>query len=82
MRKEQLCRINSLNFRSLITSDEITELASFAIQSVIHLVYPPKFWYKHCFQFLLGFTIAPREINTINAFFFVGGGGQVVLCER
>ncbi len=24
---------------------------------IIHLVYPPKFLHKHCFQFLLGFTM-------------------------
>ena len=27
---------------------------------IIHLVYPPRVLHKHCFQFLLGFTILPR----------------------
>ena len=29
----------------------------------MHLVYPPKFWYNHCFQFLLGITVVPRKIE-------------------
>ena len=44
-------------------------LASYNIDSfhdpIIHLVYPPKFLHKHCFLFLLRFTIAPRQVETI-----------------
>ncbi len=41
--------------------------AQFAVFTVpiIHLVYPPNFLHKHCFQFLLGFTMTfnrPKRI--------------------
>ena len=49
---------------------------------MIHLVSPlpspPKnVLHKHCFQFLLGFTILPRKLenNTYAIFFFFFGGG-------
>ena len=29
----------------------------------MHLVYPPKFCITDCFQFLLGITLVPREIE-------------------
>ena len=29
----------------------------------MHLVYPPKFCINCCFQFLLGITVAPGEIE-------------------
>ena len=29
----------------------------------MHLAYPAKFCIPHCFQFLLGFTVVPREIE-------------------
>ena len=47
---------------------------------LIHLVYPPKFLHKLCFQFPLGFTILPRGIenNTCAKSF---GGDQGVLWE-
>ena len=32
-------------------------------KSIIHLVYPPKILYNCCFQFLLGITVVPREIE-------------------
>ena len=29
----------------------------------MHLVYPPKILQNHCFQFLLGITVVPKEIQ-------------------
>ena len=29
----------------------------------MHFVYPQKILHKHCFQFILGLTIVPREIE-------------------
>ena len=39
---------------------------------IIHLGYPPKVLHKHGFQFLLGFTILPRELMQ-----FFGGVREV-----
>ena len=39
---------------------------------------PSQILHNHCFQFLLGITVLPREIQdngSANFFFFVGGGG-------
>ena len=42
---------------------------------------PPQILHNHCFQFLLGITVVPREIQDngsaifIYWFFFLGGGG-------
>ena len=37
---------------------------------------PPKIWHNHCFRFLLGITVVPREIQDNGyANFFFGGGG-------
>ena len=37
----------------------------------------PQILHNHCFQFLLGITVVPREIeeNGYANFFFLGGGG-------
>ena len=48
----------------------------------MHLVYPPpppQILHNHCFQFLLGNTVVPREIedNGYAFFFFFWGGGVV-----
>jgi len=37
---------------------------------------PPKVLRKHCFHFLLGFTILPRELEN-NTYAKFGGGGGV-----
>ena len=29
----------------------------------MHLAYPPKILHNHCFQFLLGIIVVPREIK-------------------
>ena len=44
---------------------------------IIHFVYPPKVLQKNCFQFLLGFTILPRELvnNTYAKFWGVNKVG-------
>ena len=47
----------------------------------MHLVPPSikNILHNHCFQFLLGITVVPREIEdngyVILVFFFAGGGG-------
>ena len=41
--------------------------------TIIPPVYPPKCLHKHCFQFLLGLEIVPREVKTILTQTFFGG---------
>ena len=41
--------------------------------------FPPKILQKHCFQFLLGMIINPREIEN-NAYVFWGGAGGQTKC--
>jgi len=49
---------------------------------IIHVVYPPKVLHKHCFQFLLGFTIVPRELeNNTSAKFWGVNKVYYGLCE-
>ena len=51
---------------------------------------PPQILHNHSFQFLLGITVVPREIenNGHAEFFFLGGGGGGLtrvhygLCEK
>ena len=58
--------------------------------SLLHLdCLPPKILHNHFFQFLLGITVIPREIenNGHAEFFFLWGGGGVSkvhygLCEK
>ena len=38
---------------------------------------PPQILHNHCFQFLLGNTVVPREIEDNGYAFFFGGGGVV-----
>ena len=51
----------------------------------MHLVYPPVL-HNHCFQFLLGITVVPREIvdNGYAKFRERGGGNKVHcgLCDK
>ena len=42
----------------------------------MHLVHPPKILHSHCFQFLLGITVVPREIQG-NGYANVWGGNKV-----
>ena len=45
--------------------------------SLMHLVYPHNILHNHCFEFLLGITVVPIEIeNNGHAIFFFGGGGE------
>ena len=46
------------------------------------LCMPPNILNKHCFQFLLGHTVVPKEIknNAYAKFFFFGGGGGQTKC--
>ena len=49
---------------------------------IIHVVYPPKVLHKHCFHFLLGFTIFPRELeNNTYAKFWEANKVYYGLCE-
>ena len=54
----------------------------------MHLVFPLRILYNHCFQILQGITVVTREIeNNGYARFFGGGGGGVnkvhySLCEN
>ena len=60
----------------------------------MQLIYPPpprQILHNHCFQFLLGITVVPREIQdngSANFFFFWGEGGGKLnkvhygLCEN
>ncbi len=49
---------------------------------IIHLVYPPKCLYKHCFQCLWGrLYVIPREIEN-NTYAKILRGKQDVLWER
>ena len=44
--------------------------------SLMHLVYHHNILHNHCFEFLLGITVVPIEIeNNGHAIFFGGGGG-------
>ena len=45
-------------------------------QSLLHLCLAHNILHNHCFQFLLGITAVPKEIeNNGHAIFFLGGGG-------
>ena len=41
----------------------------------MHLLCPPNFLHKHCFQFLLGRLQYPRKMKKVTEDFFWGGGG-------
>ena len=41
----------------------------------MHLVYPPKISQKHCFQFILGRLLYPREMKN-KGYAKFGGGGE------
>ena len=54
-----LCRLFTTAARIL----QVFFLIRYIHISIIHLVYPPKVLQKHCFLFLLEFTILPRELE-------------------
>ena len=45
----------------------------------MHPFLPPQIFPNHCFQFLLGITVVPREIED-NGYENFWGGKQVTLC--
>ena len=48
----------------------------------MHLVYPPEFWHNNYFQFHLGITVVPREIqDNGNAKFWRVSKVRYGLCE-
>ena len=43
--------------------------------SLLHLVYPHNIFHNHCFEFLLGITVVPREIEN-------NGHAVKMMCKR
>ena len=43
--------------------------------SLLHLVYPHNILHNHCFEFLLGITVVPREIEN-------NGHAVKIVCKR
>ena len=52
---------------ALPSAEQRIDLIRYFHIPIIHIVYltppPPNVLHKHCFQFLLGFTILPRELE-------------------